>query len=184
HGRAEAGAARLEAIDRDDEEALPPRDVVAIAVSVAHEDAVLDRDRMQLAGTHADERERRLVQRLLLHARESVVVPARAPEAEPRREEPALPRVRPDGVPEQRVVLSAAKPVRACFLLVRPARRERPDAGEVVVDDRAVPDGRAEHAIAARSQRPDQPFEAVDPDDGGARRVHGSAASLAPRRSL
>ena len=124
HRRAEAGAARLEAVDGDEEGAVAARRVVAVDVRAADEDAVLDLDRVQLARAHADERERRLVERLLLDRRCAVAVPARAPEPDARREEKALPRVRADRVAEARVVGAPLEPVRAAVLPVGPADRK------------------------------------------------------------
>ena len=57
HRDAEAGAARLAAVDRDHERVLAPRAVVRIDVRALEEDPVLDRDSVQLARPHAHERE-------------------------------------------------------------------------------------------------------------------------------
>ncbi len=59
HRDAEAGAAGLAAVDRDDERVAAARLVVVVGVCTADEDAVLDLDRMQLAAPDSDERERR-----------------------------------------------------------------------------------------------------------------------------
>src|SRR5581483_7644401 len=83
---AEARAARLEAVDRDEERTLAPRRVVLVGVAAADEDGVLDVDRVQLAGANADERERAVVLVLDRHP-----VAARRPEPHARREEEALP---------------------------------------------------------------------------------------------
>ncbi len=57
HGRAEAGAAGLAAIDRDDEHAFAARLVVAVDVGAVQEDAVLDGDGVQFARPHGEEGE-------------------------------------------------------------------------------------------------------------------------------
>ena len=56
HRDAEARAARARAVDRDEERVAAARLVVGVDVAVAHEDAVLDRDGVQVARAHADER--------------------------------------------------------------------------------------------------------------------------------
>ena len=56
HRDAEAGAAGLAAVDRDEERVAPAGLVVGVDVSAADEDAVLDRDGVQVAAAHADER--------------------------------------------------------------------------------------------------------------------------------
>ena len=68
HGDAEAGAARLAAIHRDDEVPLAPRLVVRVDIGVADQHAVLNLDRCDLAGAHADEGEARVVIRRRLDA--------------------------------------------------------------------------------------------------------------------
>src|SRR5581483_2616743 len=121
HRGAEARPARLEAVDGDDEGVLPAGGVVPIRVAAAEEDAVLDRDRVQLARAHADQGERPLWARLLLDV-EALAVPARPPEPDAGGHEELLPRVGPDGVAEARLVLAALEPVASGRLLVRPAR--------------------------------------------------------------
>jgi hypothetical protein len=132
-------------------------------VHAAEEDAVLDLDRVELARTHADEREQ-LVRRVLLDLRRAAVQP-RTPEADAGREEKPLPRVRPDGEAEPRVVRAALEPIGAAVLRVRPADRELGRRAQVVVGDRAVADRRAEDAIAARPQLVEELIERVDLDD-------------------
>ena len=124
HRDAEAGAGGLEAVDGDDERVLAARRVVAVGVAAAEEDAVLDRDRVQLAGAHADERERRILERLLLDLEAAVAAP-RPPEPDARRKQELLPRVRADRVAEARLVLAPLEPVGAGVLDVRPADRQR-----------------------------------------------------------
>jgi hypothetical protein len=147
HRDTEARGGRLTAVDRDDEDPAAPGGVVAVDELAAGEDLVLDRDRVQLARAHPDEGERRLVERLLLDDRRAAVRP-RAPEPEAGREEELLPRVRPDGVAEARVVLTALKAVGPRLLPVGPADRELSRALELVVDDRAVAHRGAEHPEA------------------------------------
>ena len=56
HRDAEAGGGGLAAVDGDDERALAAALVVLVDVAALHEHAVLHRDRVQVAGAHADER--------------------------------------------------------------------------------------------------------------------------------
>ena len=82
HRDAEARPAGLVAVDGDEEGVLAPGGVVAVGVPAAEEDPVLDRDRRQLAGADADERERARLDRLLLDL-EAVVRPASPSRAGP-----------------------------------------------------------------------------------------------------
>ena len=112
---------------------------------------------------------------------------SRAPEPKAGREEELLPRVRPDGVAEARVVLAALEPVGPRLLPVGPADRQLGRALELVVDDRAVAHRRAEHAEARRRKAPIRSSSA----DGSTTAVTGSSfhdgatdsASTPPARS-
>ena len=134
---------------------------------------------MQLAGAHAEERERLALGRRLLDLERAVRVAARPPEPDARREQELLPRVRADRVAEARLVVAALEPVAAGLLLVRPADRQLGADVEVVVDDRPVADGRPEHAVAAVAQRADQHLECLGCDDGG----FGGHGYASPRSS-
>src|SRR5688500_19264129 len=89
HRDAEARPARAGAVDRHEEGVLAACFVVRVDVAIAEEDAILDRDRMQVARADAEEGEagrgcRRLdVERPVLRA-------AGAPYADDRREQEAL----------------------------------------------------------------------------------------------
>ena len=141
------------------------------------EDAILDLDRVQLARTDADEGERRLVERLLLDRGGSVAVPARAPQPHAGRKEEALPGMGADRVPEAGLVGSPLEPVAAAVLPVGPADGKLRRRLEVVVDDRPVPDGRPEDAVAAGAERADQAVECV-------RRDHDSLCPAHARHGL
>ncbi len=125
---AEAEVRGVAAVDGDDEHVGAPRGVVGVLEAAAEEHAVLDRDRRDLARLHAEKR-RRLRRRRLLLDRESAVAAARLPEAHARGQELALPRVRPDRVAEDGVVVAPREPVGAGRLLVRPAGGEVGGAG-------------------------------------------------------
>ena len=83
HRRAEAELGRVAAVGGDEEDVGTARRVVAVLVLALDEDAVLDRDRGQLAGADADEGRRR--SRRLLGDREAAVLPVGLPEANTRR---------------------------------------------------------------------------------------------------
>ena len=165
HRRAEAGRGGLEAVHGDDERVLTARGVVGVGVRPAEEHLVLDRDPVQLARPHADERQRRAV-RLVLLDDEAVVLLARPPEADAGRQQELLPRVRPDRVPEAGLVVAALEPVAARLLVVRPADREIGRRLDVVVDDRAVAHRRADGPKAVRRERPQQIVEGLGLDHG------------------
>jgi hypothetical protein len=138
HRDAEAGAARLEAVDRDEEGALAARGVVAIGEAAAHEDPILRRDRVELARAHAQKRERCLVDGLLLDVEATIPVAARLPESNARRQQVLLPGMRPHGIAEPSLVLASLEPVAARVLGVGPPDRQLGRRLELVVDDRAL----------------------------------------------
>ena len=147
HRDAEARPARLAAVHGDDER------------SVTGTDAVEDRHRVQLARPHADEGVARAWLRLLELGQRAVLAEPGAPQPHLRRQLELLPRVRPDGVAEQRVVVAAL----AAGSGRRPARRSSRPAGrrssELVVDDRAVGDRRTDDGVAAALKRREEPVE-------------------------
>ena len=61
--------------------------------------------------------------------------------------------MRADRPAEDRVVVAALHPVGAGLLVRSPAAWQLVGGGDLVEHDRAVPHGRADHAIAARAQR-------------------------------
>ena len=70
------------------------------------------------------------------------------PQAQHRRMQKLLPRMRPDGIAEQRVVVAASEPVAPAVLLVGPTRRQVGERDDIVIDDRLIAHGRADDAIA------------------------------------
>ena len=92
---------------------------------------------------------------------------ARLPEAHARGQQPALPRVRPDRVAEQRLVVAALEPVGGRLLHVGPADGQLVGRGDLVVHDRTVADGRPDDAVATIAEDADESVEAVEVDDGG-----------------
>ena len=156
HRDAEARGRGLEAVGGHDEGVLPAGGVVAIGVAAAEQHAVLDRDPVQLAGAHAEQRERRRVWRLLLHLEPAVSLTPRPEQLDACREQELLPGVRPDRVAEARVIVAALETIRACLLNVGPADRQLGRGFEIVVDDRALSNLGAEHAEAARGELLDE----------------------------
>jgi hypothetical protein len=86
-------------------------------VPAAQEHPILDRDRAQLTRAHADERHRRPG---FGFGFGGGTVLAGPPHHAGGREQVPFPRLRADGVPEQRVVVPAPQAVGAAVLLIRP----------------------------------------------------------------
>ena len=165
HRDAEARAARLEAVDGDDERALSSCGVVAVDDPPADEHPVLDLDRVELARAHADECEQCRLERLLVDLERAFAVLGRLPEPGPSREEELLPRVRPDRVAEARLVVAPLQSIRAR----RPGGRSSRSAGR-----------RRSRAPRTRSPRRRRSARGSDSRVSGARRVE---RQLRPARS-
>jgi hypothetical protein len=116
------------------------------------EDPVLDRDRVQLAGAHADEGEgsRRSRRR---GENDAVGVALRLPERQRRRMEVLLPGLRADHVAEQGAVGAPREAIVSGRMLVRPARREIVRRIDAVVDDDPVAHGRPVGVVALAVER-------------------------------
>ena len=184
HRRAEARAARLAAVDDDDEGPLATERVVALDVAALEEDAVLDRDRVQVAGSGTEEGQRPVGRRLLLDHRCRAVRRRGAPEADARGHELLLPRVRADRPAEDGVVVATLDPVGRRLVMRRPAVRQLVGGRDLVQHDRAVAHGRADHAIALLPQRVHEGAEPLGPHHvgvgvGSAEVGHGSFPSPA-----
>jgi hypothetical protein len=156
HRGAEARPAGLAAVDGDDEDAFPPLRVVAFDVAALEEDAVLDRDRVEIARARAEECERTVGRRLLLDRGGAAVRRRRPPEAHPRGQQLLLPRVRADSPAEHGVVLAPLDPVRRRLVVRGPAVRELVGRRDLVEHDRAVANGRADDPVALLAERIDQ----------------------------
>jgi hypothetical protein len=148
HRDAEAGAAGVAAIDRDQKRAPAPRAVVRIGIGAGEQYPVLHRDRAQFAGAHAD-KGKRLASLGLRDDVQRVADALGSPQALTRDMQKLLPRMRADRIAEQRVVLAAAQPVMPALLLVAPAARQIGERSDVVIDDRPVAHGRPDDAKAA-----------------------------------
>src|SRR5208337_4397098 len=106
HGRAEARAAGLNAIHRDDEYILAMQFVHIIDVGALQKYFVLDAQGVKFTRAHADERELGGLARLR-HDLEKPLRAVRLPQAHGWRENTFLPRMRSDDESEQRIVLAA-----------------------------------------------------------------------------
>ncbi len=154
HRDAEACPARLATVDGDDE----------VLASLA-EHAVEDPHRVQLARARAEERVPGSLARLGDLCQAAVLAEAGAEQPHLRRKLKALPRVRADGIAEQRLVVAAGEPVVPAVLLVGPPHRQVGGGPQLAVDDRAVGDGRADHGVPASRERSEELVEALALED-------------------
>ena len=122
---------------------------------------------MQVARADADERERPLGRRLLDELRPAALGPAGLPQAHARGQEPSLPRVRPDGVAEPCLVVTALEPVRRRLLNLGPAGGELVRRRDLLVGDRALEPGRPDDAVASLAKHANESVQAVEVDDSG-----------------
>ena len=166
HGGAEAGAARNTAVDGDEEGVLPSRRVVTVDVRPLEEDPVLDRDCVQIAGADAEQRERPLGRSVLDELRVTLVVAASLPQAHARGQQPSLPRLWPDGIPEPRLVVTPFEAIGSCVLDLRPPRGQLVGRRDLLVDDRAFPACRTDDAVPAIPEYADERMQAVEIDHG------------------
>ncbi len=83
------------------------------------------------------------------------------------RKEPALPGVRPDRVPEPRLVVAALEPVGGRLLHLRPAGGELVGRCDLLVHDRALAARRPDDAVPSIAEHADERVQAVEIDDGG-----------------
>ena len=160
HGGAEAGAAGITAGDRDHEGVGTSYGVGGVDVRAPEQHRVVDAQRAQVAGAHAQEGERPLVGRRAFDG-ERVGLTVRAPEQVARGEEHRLRRLRAVGVAEDQLVVPPAQPVGAGVLLVPPADREVRDLGDGAVPDRAVAHHRRDHLVPVAGERVHEPLETV-----------------------
>src|SRR5271165_4389779 len=174
HGHAETGATSLATIGGDDEGPFAPRLIVRVDIGPAEEDAVLDGDRMEVAGAHADECKRRCRLGVVVDGN-AVAVLRRPPQADARWVQEFLPGMRADGVAEKGIIGAALDAVSAAVLDVGPASREVGDTLNIVEEDRLIAEGRPDDAVAAPRQRFDQRLEAAAGQDRfpAARRSRG-----------
>ena len=157
HRDAEARSARLEAVDGDDERVLAPGGVVALDVAgPPRKTRSWIVDRVQLARADAQNATPLVDAGSSSTSKVAALAPPRLPQPDAGREEKLLPGVRPDRVAEARSSSRRSRPVARRLLHLGPPDRKLGRRGEVVVDDRAVPDGRPEHAVPAPGQSGDE----------------------------
>ena len=68
----------------------------------------------------------------------------------------ALPGLRPVGEPEERAIVPVLQTVAPRVLAVGPAGGQIRDACDLVIDDRAIANGRPEHLVSARIEGADE----------------------------
>ena len=161
HRNAETGPSGLTAVDADHEDVAPAGDVVGLAQRSGDEGPILDGDGGEIAGARADQGD---AGRIGFHGvgLEAFVLAPQAGQAHARREEGRLPRLRPDGKTEEALVFAADQAITPGLLLLAPAGGQVGDAGDVVMDDRAVAHPRTFQLVAVGAQRGQQRLQPVE----------------------
>ena len=172
---AEAELGGVAAVDGDEERVRAPGGVVGVLVLAADEDAILDRDRRELARPDAEEGGGAGIGHLVVDG-EAAVLPPRLPEAHARRQQLGLPRMGADRVAEEGLVVAPGEPVLRRGLLVRPAGRQGGRRLDVGVDDGAVADRRPDDAVSAIAERAEEAVEVAGLEDRG----HGPTLARPP----
>src|SRR5271167_4271322 len=120
HRDAEAGAARLTAIDRDDKGVVAAHLIGLVEVLAREKDPVMDGDRAQLAGAYADKGER-LCRFFVFDHRETIALATGLPEPLDRGMQKSFPGMGPHGIAEQRRVGTPLDPVPPGILAIGPS---------------------------------------------------------------
>src|SRR5665647_1882011 len=171
HRDTEARASRVGAGQRHDERGLAPCDVCRVGHLPLREDAVVDRECMQVAGPNAEQCQALRVDdsgcHLLLGAD-----PSTAPQQLARGEQQGLPRLRTRGEGEQRLVVALAQPVAAGVLEISHAARKLIDRLDLGVDDGAVTHGRSDDSPPAFAEQVDQRLQPGNKQDHSSYVVH------------
>ncbi len=172
HRHAEAGAGRRAAVNHDQQQVRPAGLVDGVRVAIPQEHAVLDADRLQLAGPDAEEGVALGGRRLGADGEIAVRRAPRTPQADVGREQVLLEGLGPDRVAEQGPVVPAPQAVAAGGLLVGPPGR----AGSPRRSDgrrrwpRRGPSGRSGsvrrtcRALRKRSRSPRSRIQGPEPD--------------------
>ena len=161
HRNAEAGAACLTAIDRDEKGVVAARLIRFVAILAREKYAILDGDRAKFAGANADKGEG-LGHFPIFDDREAIAVAMGLPKPLDRRMEKSLPGMRPHGVAEQRSVGTRFDAVSPGLLSIGPSDGEIVEMRDRLVNDGAVANGRADDAITPAPQ-PYRSFAAEHP---------------------
>ena len=154
HRDAEARRPRLAAVHPYEHRLLPPPAIGRVDV---HEDAVLNRDRVQVAGSEPDEREGAAI--LGLGIRVHRAVPRDAREHLSGREQVALAGVGAVRPAEQTIVLAPREAVGAWPLLLADAGRQIGGTVDPIEHDRPVADRGADQLVARVHERPQEAVE-------------------------
>ena len=164
HRDAEARAPWVGAGQRDDEVGLAPGHVCRVGHGSLCEDAVVDRDRVQVAGPDAKEREVLPIndRRLDLYLGTD---PSSAPQQLAGGEQQRLPRLRPGDVAKHRLVTALTKSVAAGVLQISHAAGQLIDRLDLRVDDRTVPDRRPDDHPPALAEQVDQRLQPRNQQD-------------------
>jgi len=96
--------------------------------------------------------------------RETIALAACLPQPLDGRMQETLPRVRPDGIAEERRIGARLEPVSPAVLPIGPPDREIIKDRNPVVDDRAIPHGRADHPVATALEGIDDSLQSVTLD--------------------
>ena len=165
HRGAKAGSARLTTIDRDDKGLVTSTLVDFVDVRALDKDPVLNGDRAQFAGAHAD-KSQRLCRFLVFDDRhETIALMRRACHSRSTGGcRKLLPGMRPDSIAEQRRVGAPLEAVFAGVLSIGPADRQLIEDRNGVVDDSPVANGRADHPIAAAREAADNLLQHIPLD--------------------
>ena len=148
HRHAETRATGPTTVDSDDEHVAPPRSIVGIDERSASQDAIVNRDCVQLARARADEGQS-FVWIGFWHDLDATGRSGGPPEVPSRLVKELFPRVRSWDISEQGRVRTSCEPEGSGFLHIGPADWEVGHTGQLVVNDGAVPNGRAHKAISS-----------------------------------
>src|SRR6516165_9362484 len=137
HRNTKASAARLAAIDRDDEGTIAPNTVGLVDVLAGEKDPILDGDRTQLAGAYTDKGER-LPDFLSCDDGQTIAFTASPAEVLDRRVQKPLPGMGPDRIAKERLVGASVESVLPRVLPIRPSDGKIFETRDTFVDDGAV----------------------------------------------
>ena len=147
HRVAEAGGHRAAAVHRHDEKLLPPGCVGGIDMLAPHEHTVLNPERLEVAGPHANHGQGRLVvSQILLRPR--ATRPRESGDRFPGRKQKVLERVGAHHVIKGAGLRVEPQPIVAAVLLVEPAGREVMGRSQVAEHHRPVGHLRPHNAVA------------------------------------
>ena len=166
HRHAEAGPAGLPALHGHHEHVLDTGAIRWIRMRAPEQDSVEDPHRVQLARPRPEERVPGRRPRWLGYLDEPApLVDPGPPEADLGWRLVLLPRVRPDRIAEQGLVVPAPESVVAAVLLVGQANRQIRRAADLVIHDRVIANGRTDNRVPVARERGEQLVEPRFLDD-------------------